>query len=57
MRLYRVVKNVYNWIGNAPVDDVENVIIDEDELNRLSQGWDRPISELLNDLEEVEDEE
>ena len=57
MKKYRIIKNVYDWIGNIEVEDVNNVIVDEDELTRLSQGWGRPVSELLEDLEEVEEDE
>lgn len=51
MKKYRIVKNFENWLGcEAPNND--NIIIDEDELKRLAGEWEKPVAELLDDLEE-----
>ncbi len=53
MKKYRIVKNIENWLGvERPTD--ENTIISEDEVKALSQEWEVPIKELMNDLEELD---
>lgn len=55
MTKYRIVKNIEGWLGVLTPTD-ENTIIDEDELNRLSVEWEKPIEELMEDLEEIGEE-
>lgn len=52
MKKYRIVKNYDSWF-NVDVPDDENTIIDEDELKRLANDWEKPVEELMEDLEEV----
>lgn len=55
MKKYRIIKNFENWLGcQAP--DSDNTIIDGDELKRLSDDWGKPVDELMDDLEEVEEQ-
>ena len=54
MKQYRIVKNIEGWLGGQTPNN-ENIIIDEDELKRLSNDWEKPIEELMDDLEEVEE--
>ena len=52
MKKYRIVKNIEGWLGvEHPTE--ENTIIDEDELKRLSNDWEKPVEELMADLEEI----
>lgn len=52
MKKYRIVKNIESWLGvENPTN--ENTIIDEDELKRLSNDWEKPVEELMADLEEI----
>lgn len=52
MKQYRIVKNIEGWLGvEHPTE--ENTIITEDELQELSKVWEKPIEELMDDLEEV----
>lgn len=53
MKKYRIVKNYDEWGYDVDVPNEENTIIDEDELKRLSNDWEKPIEELMDDLEEV----
>jgi hypothetical protein len=53
MKKYRIVENIDSWIGNQPAND-ETLIIDQKELERLAREWEKPISELMEDLEEIE---
>ena len=52
MKKYRIVKNFDSWF-NVDVPNDENTIIDEDELNRLANDWEKPVEELMEDLEEI----
>jgi hypothetical protein len=53
MKKYRIVENIDSWIGNQPAND-ETLIIDQKELERLAREWEKPIAELMQDLEEIE---
>jgi hypothetical protein len=53
MKKYRIVENIDSWIGNQPAND-ETLIIDQKELERLAREWEKPIAELMEDLEEIE---
>jgi hypothetical protein len=53
MKKYRIVENIDSWIGNQPAND-ETLIIDQKELERLAREWEKPIDELMQDLEEIE---
>ena len=55
MKKYRIVRNYDSWF-NVDVPNDDNTIIDEDELNRLANDWEKPIEELMEDLEEVNDD-
>ena len=52
MKTYRIVRNYDSWF-NVDVPNDENTIIDEDELKRLANDWEKPVEELMEDLEEI----
>lgn len=52
MKKYRIVKNFENWLG-CEMPNSDNIIIDEDELKRLSGEWEKPVDDLMGDLEEM----
>lgn len=52
MKTYKIISNQEKWLGNQEPTD-ENLTIDEQELNRLAAEWDKPIDELMEDLQEV----
>lgn len=52
MKKYRIVRNYDRWF-NVDVPNDENTIIDEDELKRLANDWEKPVEELIADLEEI----
>ena len=55
MKQYRIVKNIENWLGiEKPTD--ENTIVTEEEVQELSKEWEKPIEELMDDLEEMEEQ-
>lgn len=54
MKKYRIINNIEGWLGNQSPTE-ENLTIDEAELKRLSQEWEKPIDELMEDLEEIEE--
>ena len=56
MKKYRIVRNYDSWF-NVDVPNDENTIITEEELRELSKVWEKPIEELMEDLEEVNNEE
>ena len=52
MKKYRIVKNIECWLGvEHPTE--ENTIVTEEEVQELSKAWEKPIEELMDDLEEV----
>ena len=53
MKKYRIVKNYDEWGFDVDVPNDENTIIDEDELKRLANDWEKPVEELMEDLEEI----
>lgn len=53
MKKYRIVKNYDSWFC-VDVPNEENTIITEEELQELSKEWEKPIEELMDDLEEIE---
>ena len=56
MKKHRIVRNYDSWF-NVDVPNDENTIITEEELRELSKVWEKPIEELMEDLEEVNNEE
>ena len=53
MKKYRIVKNIEGWLGvERPTE--ENTIVTEEEVQELSKEWEKPIEELMDDLEEIE---
>ena len=54
MKKYRIVRNYDEWGFDVDVPNEENTIIDQEELERLSREWEKPIEELMDDLEEME---
>ena len=52
MKKYRIVKNYDSWFC-VDVPNEENTIITEEELQELSKEWEKPIEELMDDLEET----
>ena len=52
MKKYRIVQNYDSWF-NVDVPDDDNTISGEDELNRLANDWEKPVEELMEDLEEI----
>ncbi len=50
---YRIIKNFDEWLWNL-IPNEKNTIITEEELQELSKGWEKPIEELMEDLEEIE---
>ena len=53
MAKYKIIKNFELWLPYDVPND-ENVIIEDDELKRLSKDWEKTIDELKNDLEKIE---
>ena len=54
MKQYRIVNNIEGWLGvEHPTE--ENTIVTEEEVRELSKVWEKPIEELMDDLEEVEE--
>lgn len=53
MKQYRIVKNYDEWF-NVDVPNEENTIVTEEEVQELSKEWEKPIEELMDDLEEIE---
>ena len=52
MKQYRIVNNIENWLGvEYPTE--ENTIVTEEEVQELSKAWEKPIEELMDDLEEI----
>ena len=50
MKKYRITDNFSNWGSETTPETV----INEEELKRLSMEWEMDITELMNDLEEIE---
>ena len=53
MKKYKIIKNFDEWLP-YDVPNNDNIIIDDDELKRLSTDWEKTIDELKEDLEEIE---
>ena len=51
MKLYTITGDLSLW---GP-DTTEDTIITEDELQHLSEEWETPVEELLDDLDERDD--
>lgn len=54
MKKYKIVKNIEGWLGVEHPTEV-NTIVTEEEVQELSKAWEKPIEELMDDLEEVEE--
>ena len=55
MKKYKIIKNFDAWLA-CDVPNEENTIITEEELHDLSISWEKPIKELMNDLEVIENQ-
>lgn len=47
-------ENWDSWLGGQ-IPTTENVIVEEKEIERLSQSWGVSVGELMNDVDEVDD--
>ena len=54
MKRWKIKPEYYDlWFGGESVDP--DHIVTPDELDMCSRGWDKPVEELLEQLEEVTD--
>lgn len=54
MKYYGVkAQYVHKWTN----DDVIGLVVDENELNYLAKAWDKPVEELLEEVELLEEDE
>ena len=53
MKKYKIINNLDSWVGNQPATE-ETTIISQQELERLAREWEKPIEELMQDLEEID---
>ena len=54
MKLYGVKRQyLHNWTNEY----VPGLVVDENELNYLAKAWDKPVEELLEQVEQLEENE